>query len=115
MEKTISLNEEDFYKEFDKNIISIKVENDPKVYQLEKQLYENFEIYFTGDIKNISLINSKISTFSQFLILKLFGMTIDYRNLHLRLTKMVLKNIIKTKKVKILPQILRKVSFAKLI
>ena len=58
--KTISLNEEDFFKEFDKNIISIKVENDPKVYQLEKQLYENLEIYFTGDIKNISSFDNDI-------------------------------------------------------
>ena len=64
--KTISLNEEDFYKEFDKNIISINFENNSKVYQLEKQWHENFEIYFTGDVKNISLINSKKYFFHHF-------------------------------------------------
>ena len=61
--KTTSLNEEDFYKEFNKNIIAIKVENNPKTYQLEQKSYENFEIYFTADILNISSINSKNSNF----------------------------------------------------
>lgn len=61
---TTSLNEEDFYKELDKEIIEIKVENNEKVYQLERKQYENFEIYFSGDIENISSVDSKNGKFS---------------------------------------------------
>jgi len=62
--ETTSLNKEDFYKELDREIVEIKVENNPKIYQLERKQYENFEIYFTGDIRNLSLIDSKNSKFS---------------------------------------------------
>ncbi len=61
--KTTSLNEENFYKEFNKNSIVIKLENNPNSYEIEKKNYENFEIYFNGDVKNISSIDSKNSRF----------------------------------------------------
>ena len=65
------ITEEDFKKELEKDELTFKTENNDKLFKLEKTLFEKVELFFTPNIKNISKIDSKNSSFEASFELKI--------------------------------------------